>query len=624
MILNRMKVVPVSEALGVELVDFDITRPPSPDEQAELRALFCEHHLLLVRGQDVTAEDQSRFVGSFGPLHTRSDGMQETFVTNVSETGEPPRTGTARLIWHQDGTYGLRPGIATSLWAQDVAPDAVPTMYASAVRALDRMPADLRARIEPLHVVHLRNIHEERTDYRWREENIPADAAPGQFLRHEHPIVYPMPHTDQQTILVNELLTSHVVELPLDEGEALIQELFVADLRGRQRVHPPLADERRDHLGQPRAAALPARGDGPPRPLSAPAVDRRLVHRRRPARLGGNGRRVRGLRQEIAVADEVRVGIIGTGFGATNVAPAFEVAKDCTVVDIVTPRDDAAVAALCARDDVDVISVHSPPFLHLTHVRRAIDAGHAVLCDKPFGLNADEAAAMTDLAREAEIVNLLNFERRFDPGRERLRELVRDGAVGEPSHFQYTRLLAVPGLPWTWLFDRSLGGGWLGGQGSHLIDCCRWLFGSEIVDANAVMRITMPERADKDGQMHPCDAEDGFVATLKTENGVTGVIDAAIGAAVTTAEHTVVFGTTGMLQIDGEQVVLRKADGDVETHDVDMQGKTPLVLSMERWAERVCDAVRSGSAEPDWPTFDDGLACAVVMDQMGRSATART
>src|SRR5262245_61624177 len=115
-----MKVVPVSEALGVELLDFDIARPPGPDEQAELRQLFCEHHLLLVRGQDVTDEDQSRFVGSFGPLHTRSDGMQETFVTNVSETGEPPRTGTARLIWHQDGTYGLRPGIATSLWAQDV------------------------------------------------------------------------------------------------------------------------------------------------------------------------------------------------------------------------------------------------------------------------------------------------------------------------------------------------------------------------------------------------------------------------------------------------------------------------------------------------------------------------
>jgi taurine dioxygenase len=224
-----MHVVPVSDALGVRLSDFDITRPCSPSEQAELRGLFCEHHLLLVRGQDLTADDQSRFVGYFGPLHTRADGMTETFVTNVTEAGAPAaRTGTARLIWHQDGTYGLRPGIATSLWAQHVAPDAVPTLYANAVRALERMSTELRARIESLHALHLRNLLDERTDYRWREEDIPADAEPGQFLRHEHPIVYPMPHIDQQTILVNELLTSHVVELARDEGEALIQELFSA------------------------------------------------------------------------------------------------------------------------------------------------------------------------------------------------------------------------------------------------------------------------------------------------------------------------------------------------------------------------------------------------------------
>ena len=222
-----MRVVPLSEALGAELVDFDIGRPCSDAEQAELRELFSAHHLLLVRGQDVAAEDQSRFVGCFGPLHTRADGMKETYVTNITAEGEPaPRTGTARLIWHQDGTYGLRPGIATSLWAQEVAPEAVPTMFANAVRALERMPAVTRARIEQLHVVHLRDIEEERTDHRWREEDVPADARPGRFLRHEHPIVYTMPHTGMQTILVNELLTSHVVELPRDEGEALIQQLF--------------------------------------------------------------------------------------------------------------------------------------------------------------------------------------------------------------------------------------------------------------------------------------------------------------------------------------------------------------------------------------------------------------
>src|SRR5215831_16187634 len=137
------------------------------------------------------------------------------------------------------------------------------------------------------------------------------------------------------------------------------------------------------------------------------------------------------------MADEVRVGVIGTGFGATNVAPAFEVTDDCTVVDVVTPRDDAAVTALCARGDVDLISIHSPPFLHLDHVRRAIDAGHAVLCDKPFGRNALEAREMLELARDAGVVNLVNYEFRCHPVRAALRSLVRGGAAGVVEHVQW-------------------------------------------------------------------------------------------------------------------------------------------------------------------------------------------
>ncbi|HXY94426.1 MAG TPA: Gfo/Idh/MocA family oxidoreductase [Acidimicrobiia bacterium] len=315
------------------------------------------------------------------------------------------------------------------------------------------------------------------------------------------------------------------------------------------------------------------------------------------------------------MTEVVRVGVIGTGFGATTVAPAFDAIDDCTVVDVVTPRDEAAVAALCARADLDVISVHSPPFLHVEHVRRAIDAGHAVHCDKPFGRNADEAAVMTELAKEAGVVGLLNFERRFDPGRELVRALVNDGAIGQPHHFQYSRHIAYPGRPWNWLNSKELGGGWLGGQGSHLIDCCRWMFG-EIVDAVAVMRTIVAERPGPDGRPVQCDADDGFVASLRTATGVTAVIDCAIESPVNTGERTAVFGSTGLLELDGESIVLRTAAGDVETYEVDLQGKIPLVVSMERWAERICDAVRTGVVEPGWPTFEDGLACAVAMDRM--------
>jgi len=67
----------------------------------------------------------------------------------------------------------------------------------------------------------------------------------------------------------------------------------------------------------------------------------------------------------------VRVGIIGRGFGERVVAAAFNATEGCEVVDVITPRDEAAVAALCGRADVDLISVHPPPFLHVDHVRLA-------------------------------------------------------------------------------------------------------------------------------------------------------------------------------------------------------------------------------------------------------------
>jgi predicted dehydrogenase len=323
-------------------------------------------------------------------------------------------------------------------------------------------------------------------------------------------------------------------------------------------------------------------------------------------------------KQGVSVTQLVRVGVIGTGFGATNVAPAFEATQDCEVVEVVTPRDDAAVARLCARPDVDLISVHSPPFLHLEHVRRAIDAGHAVLCDKPFGRNAEESASMVKLAEQAGVVNLLNFERRFDPARQRLRALILDGVIGEPNHFQYSRFIALPQpRPYGWLSSRELGGGWLGGQGSHLIDACRWMFG-EITEAAAVMRTPIAERADANGELHRCDADDGFTAVLKTRAGVTAVIDCALESSVSSPERTVVFGATGMLEIGEAGVVRHGADGEVKTYEVDMEGKTPLVFSMESWASIVCDAVRTGVVEPGSPTFADGLATALVMDRMRR------
>lgn len=311
----------------------------------------------------------------------------------------------------------------------------------------------------------------------------------------------------------------------------------------------------------------------------------------------------------------VRIGVIGTGFGARVVAPVFEATEGCDVVDVVSARDADAVAELCRRD-LDLVSVHSPPFLHAEHVRAAVGAGHHVLCDKPFGVHAGEAAEMLELADAGEVVHAVNFEFRHQPARRRAYDLVRSGAIGRVEHVQWTYTGAVfrrPLREYGWLFDRVRGGGWVGAWGSHAVDTLRWLVG-EVRGATARCRITIPERPDGDGRPRPVDAEDAFTAWLDFESGATAVLDSTSSAAATVAHRIVITGSDGVVEIVADaKVVAKLADGTRDEFVPDETARDPHLVPMRRWAERVRDAVRDG--EPPTPSFADGLACRRVLDR---------
>lgn len=315
----------------------------------------------------------------------------------------------------------------------------------------------------------------------------------------------------------------------------------------------------------------------------------------------------------------VRVGVIGSGFGARVVAPVFADTPGCEVVDVVSARDDAGVAELCDRDDVDLVSVHSPPFLHTAHVRRALRADHAVLCDKPFGLDASQAETLLAAADAAECVHLLNFEFRYDPMRELMRKLLMDGAVGAPEHATWTHISAGSRVPLRrhgWLFDRSQGGGWIGAWGSHAVDTLRTMFG-EAISVRGDVRTTITERPDRHGQPQKCDAEDGFSASLTFDGGVTVAIDSTFSATASLAPRIVISGSDGVIEnVADERVVVRRVDGSRDEHSRPESGDDPHLVPMRRWAAVVRAAVEEGVAPDGAPTFADGLACARVLDAL--------
>jgi predicted dehydrogenase len=309
----------------------------------------------------------------------------------------------------------------------------------------------------------------------------------------------------------------------------------------------------------------------------------------------------------------LRVGIVGAGFGARVVAPVFA-EIGCAVIDVVSARDSAAVRALC-QEKVDLIAVHAPPFLHAEYVRLAIAAGHPVLCDKPFGMSSDEAAALTAEAKAAGVINLLNFEFRHQPARQKMRELITAGELGRLEHLHFSAFSSgsrVPLRPYGWLFDRSLGGGWIGAFGTHVIDMMRWFMG-EVTAAGARTRVTIPERPDARGHLHTCDAEDAFSAWVEFASGATASIDTSFAAPVSLPPRITVTGSAGAIENTADvRVVLQRVDGTRAQFDFTPPPGDPHQTAMTSWAREIWRSVVEGRQVT--PSFDDGLACARVMD----------
>jgi len=184
----------------------------------------------------------------------------------------------------------------------------------------------------------------------------------------------------------------------------------------------------------------------------------------------------------------------------------------------------------------------------------------------------------------------------------------------------------VPLRRYGWLFDRDRGGGWIGAWGSHAIDMIRWCFG-EVVAVDAQLRIDVIERPDEHGELHACTAEDGLTATLQIENGATVAIDSSFAASASVAPRLTVVGADAVCEIVGDtRVVLRRGDGTSEdltpkaTTAGDRAAADRHGDPMQRFAEVVRDVVTGGEVPPGVPTFTDGHACAVVLDQLRASA----
>jgi predicted dehydrogenase len=262
---------------------------------------------------------------------------------------------------------------------------------------------------------------------------------------------------------------------------------------------------------------------------------------------------------------KVRIGVIGVGFGVTVHIPAFQSEGLDVVAVCARRRERAADAAqrfgipntftdyreMLKMDGLDAVSIVSPVANHYQMTMDVLNAGKHVICEKPFTLNQADAREAWQKAENSGLTAMIAHEFRFASGRMRVKELIDEGYIGQ-LHMALLKLVIGPrgGFKPRLLSggdDASQGGGFLGGLGSHYIDCLRHWFG-EIESVSGQLDTHFGDRTLPDsGETVQATSDDAFHIVLRFAGG---------GWAAMTGTSAAPFGPGGGIKIFGRDGTL--------------------------------------------------------------------
>jgi predicted dehydrogenase len=274
------------------------------------------------------------------------------------------------------------------------------------------------------------------------------------------------------------------------------------------------------------------------------------------------------------------------------------------------------------RDErIQLFDNGGPNNLHAEPTIEAARNGKHVFCEKPLGLDAEEAHRMWRAAEDAGVVNMCGFNYRFVPAVSRARELVEAGALGEIVHFRarYLQSWGWEAPTDVWRFDRAqAGSGALGDLGAHIVDLARFLCG-EVTAVSATVRTYVEGH----------EVDDAFVATVEFDNGAIGTLESSRLALGRVNQNTFELnGSRGSLAFDLERFdELAVSDGgpyrsERVTGDWWPPGHglgwgDTFTLEVQLLLETIA---AGGSVAPHGATFEDGYRVAEVCDAILRSA----
>ena len=157
---------------------------------------------------------------------------------------------------------------------------------------------------------------------------------------------------------------------------------------------------------------------------------------------------------DLFVKDLLMTGHSVTAVGSRNDESAKRFAKEFGIA-----AAHGSYEALATDPNVDVIYIATPHPHHVSAAKLALSAGKHILVEKPFTINAREAAEIVALAKTGNLVVLEAMWTRFLPHMRRIREIIAAGTIGEIRSLIADHTQKLPDDPKHRLNDLALGGG---------------------------------------------------------------------------------------------------------------------------------------------------------------------
>ncbi|MBT6277347.1 MAG: TauD/TfdA family dioxygenase [Chromatiales bacterium] len=212
----QIEIHPSGDALGAEVVGVDAACELSSDCVAIIRKALLDHSVVILRGQRLDGEAQVQFTRYFGEpeIHVRATTGSTVpgifVVSNVKEDGKPiGALGNDAIDYHSDLAFMPKPGTLSALYALEIPPTGGSTSWCSGYACYDALDSDTKTRLDGLRATH-RHPH---------EPNNPPEII-------DHPMAVRHPETGRKALYVTPSFTRSILDLPADDGEALLQRLF--------------------------------------------------------------------------------------------------------------------------------------------------------------------------------------------------------------------------------------------------------------------------------------------------------------------------------------------------------------------------------------------------------------